>query len=515
MNRYTVFVLCAFLTFSGAAMAQVFDFETTVPTFSSGANTGTYTAAISSEAPLQSGNHLKFTHVNAAGFPVSAASATVIAVDPNSTYQISCWMRVSNPALVYWAELGWKLGNQTALNFNDAVGTWTLVTKFPDNSQDDNVWHHYTSTVTDTGSNTELTIGFKLGAGGSSTTVMRIDSLEIVKSNDPPTAVITTAPTGTVSGNVAIPYTLTDGDDLDADASIVAEYAVRDEFTSSTLDIGVQWNTLGGSLITDLSTPGTLRVNGAATDKSFNNGSITASVLSHTAFGSGNFSIVLAITGITNDPAASNEGVGIAIVTPNFSGDNWFTATLKYDAATSDLRVAFNSSVNGGAGSAASTAIASAPTPGQPFLLRVERIGNGYRTRYDADGAGFTALGSDALFPSGNPLASGSIVRAGITASTPGGASGFSADIDYLMSGFRTATEGPGSDGLTGLASTSGGNAHTFVWNTSADIPIQLDGVVFRITPSDDDGTGTAATTGVFAVDNFDTTNVARWNVYR
>jgi hypothetical protein len=69
---------------------------------------------------------------------------------------------------------------------------------------------------------------------------------------------------------------------------------------------------------------------------------------------------------------------------------------------------------------------------------------------------------------------------------------------------FSPATPGPGGEGVSGLASTPGGTAHTFLWNSVAD-GVALGGanatVQMRLQPSD--GTlGGAQQTADFSVDN-------------
>jgi hypothetical protein len=69
---------------------------------------------------------------------------------------------------------------------------------------------------------------------------------------------------------------------------------------------------------------------------------------------------------------------------------------------------------------------------------------------------------------------------------------------------FAPATAGPGGDGASNLASTPGGTAHSFLWNSVADgvAPSGMNSTVrFRLQPGD--GTlGGAATTADFSVDN-------------
>lgn len=65
--------------------------------------------------------------------------------------------------------------------------------------------------------------------------------------------------------------------------------------------------------------------------------------------------------------------------------------------------------------------------------------------------------------------------------------------------GFRTASEGPGSDGTKNLSVSEGGDTHTFVWDSGKDLGgAREGGVVIRVRPED----GTSDSTGAIAVHN-------------
>ena len=60
-----------------------------------------------------------------------------------------------------------------------------------------------------------------------------------------------------------------------------------------------------------------------------------------------------------------------------------------------------------------------------------------------------------------------------------------------------------GGDGTAGLAASAGGTAHTFLWNSVADLGAQrVAGVLFRILPSDAGGAGVVSVSQPFTVDN-------------
>lgn len=104
---------------------------------------------------------------------------------------------------------------------------------------------------------------------------------------------------------------------------------------------------------------------------------------------------------------------------------------------------------------------------------------------------------------------------------TPGGAQGGTAliayrlvdaasrvasiSVEYSVDGgatFAAASEGAGGDGTAGLATSPGGTAHVFAWDTATDLPeVYAAAVRVRITPRVTK-VGTAGTSGDFVVDN-------------
>jgi len=79
--------------------------------------------------------------------------------------------------------------------------------------------------------------------------------------------------------------------------------------------------------------------------------------------------------------------------------------------------------------------------------------------------------------------------------------------VEYSDDGgttWYTATAGPGGDGTTGLESSPGGEALTYVWDSTTDIGLEINtDVQIRITPNDGhEDDGTEDTTATFTVDN-------------
>ena len=77
--------------------------------------------------------------------------------------------------------------------------------------------------------------------------------------------------------------------------------------------------------------------------------------------------------------------------------------------------------------------------------------------------------------------------------------------FEYSLDGtnWTVATKGVGSEDLENLeASSLPGTTHYFVWDTLVDLPEKDVNVKIRITPSDNDGTGTPVESQAFVVDN-------------
>jgi PKD repeat protein len=142
---------------------------------------------------------------------------------------------------------------------------------------------------------------------------------------------------------------------------------------------------------------------------------------------------------------------------------------------------------------------------------------------------------SDASNPSGTAGVSGTFTvnntaynqPPGATVATPAGVQFGNIPINYFLSdvesdtcsiavqystngaNWNTATMGSAGEGLTGLTSSPGGTAHTFLWDSRADNvapSAQLDTVKVKITPTDFH-VGTAGETNAFSVNNSITNN--------
>lgn len=123
----------------------------------------------------QSGNALQATRSNDG----SSAKVKVYTVPTNTNITISVYMR-SGTGTGYWAECAYRLGNWTAQNFDESAGSWTLIQKFSNSGTNGNgnVWTQYSQAI-NTGSNTQVSIGYKLGRSGGTAPVVQWDTFRI------------------------------------------------------------------------------------------------------------------------------------------------------------------------------------------------------------------------------------------------------------------------------------------------------------------------------------------------
>lgn len=124
----------------------------------------------------QSGNFLEASRSSQG----SSARVRVYTVPANTNVTVSCYMRCPSFGGSYWMELAAKLGNHTAQDFDQNAGTWTMVRKFSNDGTNGNgnAWTLY-STQINTGGNTQITIGFKLGSSGGGGPTVGWDTLRV------------------------------------------------------------------------------------------------------------------------------------------------------------------------------------------------------------------------------------------------------------------------------------------------------------------------------------------------
>jgi hypothetical protein len=124
----------------------------------------------------QSGNALQA----ARGTQGSSAKAQVYTLSTNTAYTISVYIKCPSNATAYWAETAYKFDNNSASDFDNNASTWTMVKKFSDTGTNGNgnTWTQYSATF-NSGSNTQISVGFKLGSSGGAGPTILWDTLRV------------------------------------------------------------------------------------------------------------------------------------------------------------------------------------------------------------------------------------------------------------------------------------------------------------------------------------------------
>ncbi|GMU21970.1 MAG: hypothetical protein AMXMBFR13_20580 [Phycisphaerae bacterium] len=171
-----------------AQLSVAEDFES-LPTWNSSCDAGWGSAAIwTTPAGGQSGNFLSGDRSSDG----SSVKAKVYNITTNTAYTISIYMRAPTISPCFWMETGYKFGSQTACDFDTGSG-WTLIQKFDGDcggflNGNNNTWTQYTANI-NSGSNTQITIGFKIGGGGAGNIApVGWDTLRITPACTPPAA---------------------------------------------------------------------------------------------------------------------------------------------------------------------------------------------------------------------------------------------------------------------------------------------------------------------------------------
>jgi len=131
----------------------------------------------------QSGNCLQAARSSAG----SSSKVKVYNISASTNYQISLYIKCPSGSS-YWAECALKLGNYSAQDFDNNSGTWTLIKKFASDGTNGNgnTWTQYTVSFT-SGSNTQLSVGYKLGSSSGTGPTVRWDTLRVVQLASVPT----------------------------------------------------------------------------------------------------------------------------------------------------------------------------------------------------------------------------------------------------------------------------------------------------------------------------------------
>jgi hypothetical protein len=127
----------------------------------------------------QTGNYLEASRASEG----SSAKVKVYSVPANTDIDISVYMRCPNMS-GYWMETGYRLGNHSAQDFDGNPGAWTMIKKFDSyggQNGNGNTWTKYTVQV-NTGSDTSISVGYKLGSSGGGTLSVGWDTFRIEES---------------------------------------------------------------------------------------------------------------------------------------------------------------------------------------------------------------------------------------------------------------------------------------------------------------------------------------------
>ncbi len=124
----------------------------------------------------QAGNCLQVSRASQG----SSVKAKVYSLTANTNYTISVYIRCPSYGSSYWAECAYRLGSYTAQNFDESGASWTMIKKFANDGTNGNgdAWVQYSATF-NSGSNTQISVGYKLGSSGGGGPTVRWDTLRI------------------------------------------------------------------------------------------------------------------------------------------------------------------------------------------------------------------------------------------------------------------------------------------------------------------------------------------------
>ncbi|MHC4181693.1 MAG: hypothetical protein ACYSWU_29750, partial [Planctomycetota bacterium] len=109
-----------------------------------------------------------------------SAKVKVYTITQNEDYTISIYMKCPSHGGTYWAECAYKMGSNSAQNFDESSGTWTMIKKFENGGPNGNgnTWVQYSKNF-NSGSNSQVSVGYKLGSWGGSGPTVRWDTLRV------------------------------------------------------------------------------------------------------------------------------------------------------------------------------------------------------------------------------------------------------------------------------------------------------------------------------------------------
>ena len=205
---------------------------------------GAATFSVTSQG--QAGNGLKAERNNAG----SSVRARVYTISANTDYTLSLYIRCPSHGSSYWAESAYRLGSHSAADFDNNPGNWTMIKKFSSSGTNGNgdVYTKYEATF-NSSSSTQITLGYKLGSGGSSAPVIRWDTLRITSdtvgppNNNPPTAVASATPS---SGNEPLQVSFSGSSSSDPDGNTLTyDWDFGDGFADFGVSVSHTYVTAG------------------------------------------------------------------------------------------------------------------------------------------------------------------------------------------------------------------------------------------------------------------------------
>jgi hypothetical protein len=167
-----------FQVYAQGGTSTVTEDFTSVPSWSSSYDASWGSAASwSAVAGGQSGNALQASRSSQG----SSSKVKVYSVTANTNYTISVYVKCpSYSANAWWAECAYRLGSNTASDFDQNGAAWTMVKKFANDATNGNgnIWTQYTATF-NSGSNTQISVGFKLGSSAGAAPTVLWDTLRV------------------------------------------------------------------------------------------------------------------------------------------------------------------------------------------------------------------------------------------------------------------------------------------------------------------------------------------------
>jgi hypothetical protein len=109
----------------------------------------------------------------------SSGKVKVYNISANTNYTISVYVKCPSSSS-YWAECACKLGSYSAQDFDQNGGTWSMIKKFASDGTNGNgnTWTQYSATF-NSGSYTQISVGFKLGSSAGNGPTVLWDTLRV------------------------------------------------------------------------------------------------------------------------------------------------------------------------------------------------------------------------------------------------------------------------------------------------------------------------------------------------